>query len=149
MLLPLLAALGSLLSVSQVSAAHNKTYNNPILPGFHPDPSCTLVPEWDNTFFCATSSFNAIPGVPIFASKDLQNFRQIGNVLTRESRECQFTTRRKLMLEFVPEHLVTVRTAWARYYQRLDKWDLGSHYPLPRWLALGRHHTCLRQPDRK
>lgn len=88
MLLPFLAALIPLLSVPQVLAARNKTYNNPILPGFHPDPSCTLVPEWDNTFFCATSSFNAIPGIPIFASKDLQNFRQIGNVLTRKSRKC-------------------------------------------------------------
>ena len=47
-----------------------------------------LVTEWDDTFFCATSSFNAIPGVPIIATKDLQNFRQIGNVITRESREC-------------------------------------------------------------
>lgn len=53
-------------------------YRNPVLPGFHPDPSCTLVKEWDNTFFCATSSFNVAPGVPVFASKDLQSFRQIG-----------------------------------------------------------------------
>ena len=55
-----------------------KTYCNPILPGFHPDPSCIRVQEWDDTFFCATSSFNAVPGVPIFASKDLQHFCQIG-----------------------------------------------------------------------
>ncbi|THH14356.1 hypothetical protein EW146_g5966 [Bondarzewia mesenterica] len=61
-------------------------YRNPILPGFHPDPSCTLVQEWDNTFFCATSSFNAFPAVPIFASKDLRNFRQIGNVITKPSQ---------------------------------------------------------------
>lgn len=61
-------------------------YRNPVLPGFHPDPSCTLVKEWDNTFFCATSSFNVAPGVPVFASKDLQSFRQIGNVITRPSQ---------------------------------------------------------------
>ncbi|EIM92579.1 arabinofuranosidase [Stereum hirsutum FP-91666 SS1] len=61
-------------------------WHNPILPGFHPDPSCTRVPEWNDTFFCATSSFNAVPGVPVFASKDLQNFRQIGNVITRKSQ---------------------------------------------------------------
>ncbi|TFY70917.1 hypothetical protein EVG20_g2081 [Dentipellis fragilis] len=67
-------------------SVHSKAYRNPVLPGFHPDPSCTRVPEWDNTFFCATSSFNAVPGVPVFASKDLQNFRQIGNVITRESQ---------------------------------------------------------------
>lgn len=56
-------------------------YRNPVLPGFHPDPSCVRVEEWDNTFFCATSSFNAVPGVPIFASKDLQNFKQIGELM--------------------------------------------------------------------
>ncbi|KAI0030207.1 arabinofuranosidase [Vararia minispora EC-137] len=67
-------------------ASLNVSYKNPILPGFHPDPSCILVREWDDTFFCATSSFNAVPGVPVFASKDLQNFRQIGNVITRQSQ---------------------------------------------------------------
>ncbi|KAF2755191.1 glycoside hydrolase family 43 protein [Pseudovirgaria hyperparasitica] len=56
---------------------------NPIIPGFYPDPSCIFVPEWDNTFFCASSSFNAFPGVPIHASKDLQNWKLIGNALNR------------------------------------------------------------------
>ncbi|KAI0092356.1 arabinofuranosidase [Irpex rosettiformis] len=62
------------------------SYSNPILPGFHPDPSCIRVEEWNNTYFCATSSFNAVPGVPVFASKDLQHFKQIGNVINRESQ---------------------------------------------------------------
>jgi beta-xylosidase len=56
----------------------NSTYYNPILPGFHPDPSCIFVPEWDDTFFCASSSFNAFPGIPLHASKDLQNWKLIG-----------------------------------------------------------------------
>jgi len=56
----------------------NSTYYNPIFPGFHPDPSCIFVPEWDDTFFCAASSFNAFPGIPIHASKDLKNWRLIG-----------------------------------------------------------------------
>jgi Glycosyl hydrolases family 43 len=58
----------------------NSTYYNPILPGFHPDPSCIFVSDWDKTFFCASSSFNAFPGIPIHASKDLQNWKLIGNV---------------------------------------------------------------------
>lgn len=58
----------------------NSTFYNPILPGFHPDPSCMFVPEWDETFFCATSSFNAFPSIPIHASRDLQNWRLIGAV---------------------------------------------------------------------
>lgn len=51
---------------------------NPILPGFHPDPSCIFLPTWDDTFFCASSSFNAFPGIPIHASQDLQNWKLIG-----------------------------------------------------------------------
>jgi beta-xylosidase len=58
--------------------AANTTFYNPILPGFHPDPSCIFVPEWNDTFFCASSSFNAFPGLPIHASKDLQNWKLIG-----------------------------------------------------------------------
>lgn len=49
----------------------NKSYTNPILPGWNSDPSCTFVKEWDNTFFCTTSSFLSFPGVPVHASKDL------------------------------------------------------------------------------
>ncbi|KUI69714.1 Non-reducing end alpha-L-arabinofuranosidase [Cytospora mali] len=64
----------------------NSTFYNPILPGFHPDPSCIFVPEWNETFFCASSSFNAFPGIPIHASKDLQNWKLIGNVLNREEQ---------------------------------------------------------------
>lgn len=60
------------------TAAQNSTFQNPILPGFHPDPSCIHVPEWNDTFFCASSSFNAFPGIPIHASKDLQNWKLIG-----------------------------------------------------------------------
>lgn len=61
-------------------AAANSTFHNPILPGFHPDPSCVFVPEWDETYFCAASSFNAFPGLPIHASKDLQDWRSIGGL---------------------------------------------------------------------
>lgn len=58
--------------------AANSTFHNPIFPGFHPDPSCVFVPEWDETYFCAASSFNAFPGLPIHASKDLRDWRLIG-----------------------------------------------------------------------
>ncbi|KAI8944673.1 glycosyl hydrolase [Xylaria longipes] len=64
----------------------NSTYTNPILPGFHPDPSCIFVPDWDDTFFCASSSFNAFPGIPLHASKDLQNWKLIGHVLDRKEQ---------------------------------------------------------------
>ncbi|KAJ7286308.1 beta-xylosidase [Mycena rebaudengoi] len=73
-------ALFAILFSVRVALSHPQ---NPILPGFHPDPSCIFVREWDNTFFCASSSFNAFPGIPIHASQDLQTWRLIGNALSR------------------------------------------------------------------
>lgn len=72
--------------LSFLAQGQNSTFYNPILPGFHPDPSCIFVPDWNETFFCASSSFNAFPGIPIHASKDLQNWKLIGNVLNREEQ---------------------------------------------------------------
>jgi beta-xylosidase len=66
--------------------ASNSTYFNPILPGFHPDPSCVFVQEKDNTFFCASSSFLAFPGLPIHASRDLKEWKLISNALNRPSQ---------------------------------------------------------------
>ncbi|KAK3899782.1 glycosyl hydrolase [Staphylotrichum tortipilum] len=66
--------------------APNSTFYNPIFPGFYPDPSCIYAPERDDTFFCASSSFNAFPGIPIHASKDLQNWKLIGHVFNRQEQ---------------------------------------------------------------
>ena len=56
---------------------------NPIIPGYHPDPSVCRVGD---DFYLVNSSFQYFPGVPIFHSKDLVNWTQIGNVLDRESQ---------------------------------------------------------------
>lgn len=56
---------------------------NPIIPGFHPDPSVCRVGD---DFYLVNSSFQYFPGVPIFHSKDLVNWQQIGNVLDRDSQ---------------------------------------------------------------
>ncbi len=58
-------------------------YTNPILTGFHPDPSICRVGE---DYYLVTSSFEYFPGVPIFHSKDLVHWRQIGHCLTRPSQ---------------------------------------------------------------
>ncbi|MRH45116.1 family 43 glycosylhydrolase [Aquibacillus halophilus] len=58
-------------------------YNNPVIKGFHPDPSVCKVGE---DFYLVTSSFEYFPGIPIFHSRDLVNWEQIGHVLTRESQ---------------------------------------------------------------
>ena len=58
--------------------------HNPILPGFYPDPSICAV---GRDFYLVNSTFAYFPGVPIFHSRDLAHWRQIGNVLTR----CRWT----------------------------------------------------------
>jgi len=57
-----------------------KTFKNPILPGFYPDPSVCKVGE---DYYLVTSTFAYFPGVPIFHSKDLVHWKQIGNILDR------------------------------------------------------------------
>ena len=61
----------------------NETYTNPVFPGWHSDPTCAFVPEWDNTFFCTASTFLAFPGLPIYASKDLKNWKLVSHVINR------------------------------------------------------------------
>lgn len=78
-----LRSISVLLSLVTLSVATNSTILNPILPGFHPDPACIFVPEYDNTFFCASSSFEAFPGLPIHASKDLVHWKLVSNALNR------------------------------------------------------------------
>ncbi|GAE28283.1 beta-xylosidase [Halalkalibacter wakoensis JCM 9140] len=59
-------------------------YLNPVIPGFYPDPSVVKVGEDD--FYLVTSSFEYFPGIPIFHSKDLLHWEQIGSVLMRENQ---------------------------------------------------------------
>lgn len=55
---------------------------NPVLTGFHPDPSILCVGD---TFYVANSTFEYFPGVRISASKDLANWECVSTPLT-ESR---------------------------------------------------------------
>ncbi len=52
--------------------------NNPILPGFNPDPSICRV---DEDYYIATSTFEWFPGVQIHHSRDLVNWRLLGHAL--------------------------------------------------------------------
>jgi alpha-N-arabinofuranosidase len=58
-------------------------YNNPIIPGFYPDPSVCRV---GGDYYLVTSSFEYFPGIPIFHSRDLVHWEQIGHCLTRKSQ---------------------------------------------------------------
>lgn len=58
-------------------------FYTPILQGCYPDPSIT---RKGDDYYLVNSSFAFFPGVPIFHSKDLVNWAQIGNVLERPSQ---------------------------------------------------------------
>ncbi|WP_246147714.1 glycoside hydrolase family 43 protein [Nonomuraea turkmeniaca] len=59
------------------------TVANPVIAGFHPDPSVCRVGD---DYYLACSSFEYFPGVPVFHSRDLVHWTQIGNALERPSQ---------------------------------------------------------------
>jgi xylan 1,4-beta-xylosidase len=61
----------------------NQAFQNPILPGFHPDPSICRVGE---DYYMVTNSSEYFPGIPVYHSKDLINWRIAGYVLDRPSQ---------------------------------------------------------------
>jgi xylan 1,4-beta-xylosidase len=71
------------LAMASLAIAAPVTYKNPVVPGFHADPSVCRVGK---DYYLATSSFEYFPGVPIYHSRDLVHWRQIGHALTRESQ---------------------------------------------------------------
>jgi xylan 1,4-beta-xylosidase len=55
-------------------------FPNPLIPGFSPDPSVTVA---DGAYYVVTSTFEYLPGMPIYRSTDLVTWTHIGNVATR------------------------------------------------------------------
>lgn len=64
----------------QGNAQSNETFINPVLAGYYPDPSICRVGE---DFYLVNSTFSYYPGVPVFHSKDLVHWKQLGHVLDR------------------------------------------------------------------
>ena len=60
--------------------ARDGEFVNPILSGYYPDPSITRVGD---DYYLVNSSFTNFPGLPLFHSKDLVHWTQIGNALDR------------------------------------------------------------------
>lgn len=52
---------------------------NPILPGFNPDP---CICKAGDDYYMAVSSFEWMPGIPVYHSKDLKNWELYTHVLT-------------------------------------------------------------------
>lgn len=58
-------------------------YRNPILAGFYPDPSMCRVGD---DYYLVNSTFAYFPGIPIFHSRDLVNWTQLGHVIDRPAQ---------------------------------------------------------------
>lgn len=59
------------------------SYRNPILAGFYPDPSICRVGD---EYYLINSTFAYFPGIPIFRSRDLVNWTQLGHVIDRREQ---------------------------------------------------------------
>lgn len=55
-----------------------RQYNNPIIRGFNPDPSICRVGD---NYYLIVSSFEYFPGLPVYHSRDLVNWEQIGSCI--------------------------------------------------------------------
>jgi beta-xylosidase len=64
-----------------VSDLGNGTYKNPVLDADYSDPDAIRVGD---DFYLISSSFDAVPGLPILHSKDLVNWKIIGHALKRQ-----------------------------------------------------------------
>lgn len=84
-------------------------YQNPILPGFHPDPSICRVGK---DFYLVTSSFEYFPGLPIYHSRDLVHWEQIGHCLTRNTQVQLVTGAPNCLNIYAP----TIRYHEGRFY---------------------------------
>lgn len=66
--------------VDRAAKASPADYRNPILQGFYPDPSILRV---GGDYYLVNSTFSWFPGLPVFHSRDLVNWTQIGNAIDR------------------------------------------------------------------
>ncbi|MCM1501248.1 MAG: glycoside hydrolase family 43 protein [Bacteroidales bacterium] len=84
-LLKLAAALciGLIFMSISLHAQTEHGYRNPVISGCYPDPSICRA---DDGYYLVNSSFQFFPGVPLFHSRDLIHWTQIGNCLDRPSQ---------------------------------------------------------------
>lgn len=68
---------------TMTAGSQSPFYHNPILAGFYPDPSICKV---ENDYYLINSSFAYFPGLPVFHSRDLVNWKLIGHAMNRPSQ---------------------------------------------------------------
>lgn len=90
-------------------------FSNPIVSGAYPDPSVCRV---NDDYYLVNSSFGYFPGLPIFHSKDLINWKQIGYGLTRESQVPLFNCEGSSapLFSFMGIYAPTIRYSNGRFY---------------------------------
>lgn len=66
----------------EIISAPEAMYRNPILPGFHPDPTITA---YKDEYLLVTSTFTWMPGFPVYRSKDLVNWKLASHAITPDS----------------------------------------------------------------
>ena len=106
-----------------------RTITNPILPGFHPDPSICRVGE---DFYLVTSTFEYFPGLPIYHSKNLADWQLIGHGLSRPE-QLQLSTKNPNAfglyaptLRFIKDRFYLVCTSPVNGLTRFGWTPLGS-----------------------
>ena len=95
-------------------------FKNPVLPGFHADPS---VCRAGDDFYLVNSTFQYYPGVPVFHSKDLIHWEQVGACLTRESQ-----VRIENMHEQSGIYAPTIRYHEGRFYMVTTVYPSRKHF---------------------
>lgn len=125
-------------------------YQNPVITGFYPDPSICRVGE---DYYLVTSSFEYFPGVPIFHSRDLIHWRQIGHCLTRASQLPLKNTRSSHGI-FAPTlryhnglfYMVTTNVRdYGHFYVYTD--NPAGEWSDPVWIQLGEKYRGTIDPS--
>ncbi len=99
-------------------------YYNPVLAGWYSDPSMCTNGKGD--YFIVTSSFTYYPGVPIFHSRDLVNWKQIGHVLNRPEQLVNFDRQHVSGGIFAPA--IEYNPANETYYMVTTNVGAGNFY---------------------
>jgi xylan 1,4-beta-xylosidase len=72
-----------LFSITAYCNLQAQYFTNPVLAGFYPDPSICAA---NGRYYLVNSTFSYFPGLPVFESKDLVNWTQIGNAIDRKDQ---------------------------------------------------------------
>lgn len=104
--------------------------NNPILPGFHPDPSICMA---NGEYFIANSTFEWYPGVEISRSKDLVHWTSVPSPLS-EKRLLDMNGEKFSCGIWAPCLSYSDGLFWL-IYTNVRNWNVGPHKDCPNFLT--------------